>query len=172
MTIDVNTLKSYVRREPYNEKFLWQTIKEITALVIKRHFSSFGYRDDFFSVATLKALTLLKAPYAVANNNLINFLYTGIRNEIGNNLRGEKNRKAAEEGLAEEQAPNRSFELQGSLAMQDFIKQVNLISCNFRLCGIEIQSEVEDFLLTYDIDEKSPLCITAIKAAVYRVVCG
>jgi hypothetical protein len=91
VTIDVENLKKYLHEEPYDQPLLLSTLTDIAQLVIFRHFSSHVYRlDDLVSLGIEKAVVMLKRPDVKTGAKLVNFLYTGMRNTIGNDIKKEK----------------------------------------------------------------------------------
>jgi len=67
-------------------------IMKLAEIVVNKHFSGYSYdKEELRSVAILKGIELLKAgTYRSEKASLKNYLYTGMRNEVGNFLYRDK----------------------------------------------------------------------------------
>jgi hypothetical protein len=71
-----------------------EKLMNLAGIVFRKHFyASYGDKEDLISIGVLKALTLLDdGNFDTGRGTLINFLYTGMRNEMHNYLY-HKNKK-------------------------------------------------------------------------------
>lgn len=166
--IDTDNLKRFVRGEPYSPELVDETIRDITALVINRHFSKYVYlMDDMYGIAQEKAISLLRAPYIQLDRNLVNFLYTGIRNNIGHMV-------SAREKTTVMSADDLDLFAARQVGVSEDVREMmrleaSRITDRFRLLGRDIGSEFEGFFG----DGTLPAGIlgrTVLRAAIYRTV--
>lgn len=87
MAIDNQNLVNYVSKNKFDANILQSTIQDISLIVIKRYYQQCMFDDEILAIGRYKALLLLNSEYANGQKNLVNFLFTGIRNEIGNTIK-------------------------------------------------------------------------------------
>jgi hypothetical protein len=88
--IHTDALIAFAKNERYNQTLFMESLNDIIRLVVKRHFP-YGDEEEFYSVATLKCIALLRSEYVdLSPKRLVSFLYTGSRNEISNFVRSQK----------------------------------------------------------------------------------
>lgn len=172
MSIDNENLKDYANGGSYDPKLLEQTIQEVTLLVLKRHFQQCLFDEEIQSIGKFKAICLLNADHANSKENLVNFLYTGIRNEIGNTLKKEKRGT----GIVVEYDEALSYGVPGNCSGIEEMQVSNKINENLKV----IIENMEDLgfnlrireVNLYELEELelSELEVFAIRAAVARAL--
>lgn len=90
MSIDSENLKRFVDTGKCDQKLLFQTLNEIVLLVIIRFYSKYIDDSELFSIGISKATTLLMSKHVNSSKNIVSFVFSGVRNEIGNSLKKEK----------------------------------------------------------------------------------
>ena len=86
-----------------NEVELSNKLMDLAGIVFRKHYyASYGEKDDLISVGVLKALSLIKGGnFSENKGTLLNFLYTGMRNEMHNYLYHQKKKVKCEEMISE-----------------------------------------------------------------------
>lgn len=114
---------------PYN----LQALDNLVSVVVNKHFSLYNETEELRSIGMLKCIELLEGrefdpelyPHPSA---LKNFLYTGIRNEVGNYIYHNKNSK--KEVLVDESTQNYSESVEvyeiNPLFIKRYSKEYNL----------------------------------------------
>jgi hypothetical protein len=88
--ISHKVLSQYVRKEPYDKALLLETVHELVKVVLMRHFNQVQKDEDLQSIGTVKVFDLLGKDFIDPSKNLVNILYTNIRNVIGNYLKRDQ----------------------------------------------------------------------------------
>jgi len=167
--IDATNIAAFARGEEYDEQLLWDTSTEIIRLVISRHFSSYRYlHDDMFSVGYEKIISLLRSGHVDPSRNLVNFLYTGIRNSVGNWLKqNDRQRRAEEEAKEENDRLRASSDVGIATENPDFVREVQILAKRFEHYVLSVPIELDRFLREGEW-VRSPLAQLVIKVAAYR----
>lgn len=91
MTIHSEELRKYADGLPYDEKKLVSTIDDIYNVVVGRYYRDYDkypqYAEDLRNKSHMKVYDLLKQAHIKKGVNLVNTVFSGIRNEIGNFLK-------------------------------------------------------------------------------------
>lgn len=87
---------AYAAGKPHHGETLASCLQSIAEAVVSIHYSGYPGRKELISIGIEKALTLLKADFFDPRKNIRGFLYTSIRNEVGNYLRKEARSVAVE----------------------------------------------------------------------------
>lgn len=96
-------LKKFVRKEPYDEQKFQQAVKHLIDVVIRRHFNWYEDEQKLRSIAREEIIDILNNKLDPENDGYINYLYTGIRNRLSNELSSEKKTfSRTESGQAED----------------------------------------------------------------------
>lgn len=85
--LELLALIAFSQGRDYNAEVLTECLFSLSEAVVSIHYSGYWDREEMVSVGVEKALSLLKEPYFEPSKNIRGFLYTGIRNEVGNYLR-------------------------------------------------------------------------------------
>lgn len=86
--IDQEPLRSYLRGEMYDTALLESTIRDVIKVVYGRYYKGYPeLKEELANVGMEKAISLLHSEHADPTKNLVNFLFTGIRNEMSNFIR-------------------------------------------------------------------------------------
>lgn len=170
MAIDNENLVKYVKKEKYDPILLDQTITEVTLLVLKRHYSQCIYDDEMLAVGRFKAIMLLNSDYASTQKLLTSFIFSGIRNEVGNILK--KNKKGTRllqqygEAIICNCTTDHSY---SEYDENEILKQeVDKIVNNFKILGIDLTDNFERFFHAYDEKELKGYSEFVLRAAFGR----
>ena len=130
-----------------------EALENLVNVVVNKHFSHYNELEDLVSVGLLKCIELLEVnafdPVKYpAKSALKNFLYTGIRNEVGNYIYHNKNNKKE---VVTDIVPINAFDMMDrSLSINNlldkFIKKhnldVNTFTYYLKCVGLPIKSSV------------------------------
>lgn len=145
MSIDSDNLKRFVDTGKCNQKLLFQTLNEIVLLVVIRFYNNYLDDTEVFSLGITKATTLLMSKHVSSSKNLVSFVFSGVRNEIGNFLKKEKKFPSREislyDSLDSEETVN------GQLLAMDSIRQrVDEYESNLLNLGISIHLDFREII--------------------------
>lgn len=98
-----NSTPEALAERGYSPEGLADTIREITFVVINRYYKwNMANVEEMVSLAACKAISLLSSPHVESNKNLVNLLFTGIRNEIGNQIKKDMRAREHAKGVVKE----------------------------------------------------------------------
>jgi hypothetical protein len=142
VAIDNTNLKLFVDHKSYDDNLLLETLKEIVFLVINRHYNKYIEDTELMSLGLFKAVDLLKSDHVNTNCNIVSFVYSGVRNELGNYIKKENRfvkRSLSFSDIGEEETAvtGRFF------AIDSLQKRLSKFSSNFKKLGIPIDVNVQ-----------------------------
>lgn len=125
---------AFAKGESYHQEALADGLRSLSEAVVSIHYPTFPERTELVSIGIDRAISLLKAPFFDPRKNIRGFLYTGIRNEVGNHLRKEARSVAVPSSLMHlNPSP---FEAEDVLWEIEFEKRYDEIRDRFRACGV------------------------------------
>lgn len=144
MSIDSENLKKFVDTGQCNQKLLFQTLNEIVFLVIIRYYSKYVDDTEIKSIGISKAITLLMSKYVNTSMNIVSFIFSGVRNEIGNSLKKEKKFPSREISVYDSDPRDM---VQDSLCAMDSIeRRINRYESHFSELGISIHVDLNEII--------------------------
>lgn len=171
MAIDDCNLRNYVKGHKYDQKLLDQTITELVLLVLKRHYQQYLFDDELQSVGRTKAIFLLNSEHVNSREKLVNFLYTGIRNEIGNTIKREKRGTGLKFDYNDEIVFEDYTTCSGSedqMALSNIIEHMEPIVENLEDLGFNLEIEGLKKLYELKYEELPEFEAFVVKAAIAR----
>lgn len=145
MAISNEVLKKYVLGQPYDSKLLYATINEIVYLVIRRHYSKYENDTELVSLGFFKATKSLSASHVNPGSVLTSYVYTGVRNEIGNYLKREA--KFSKRELTQyDNCVNSQSVLGDYLAEDSLNSRLNVLYSNFKMLGFDFKINLKGLL--------------------------
>ena len=167
MVIDSENIRKYILHEPYDEHLLFSTLQDIARLVIHRHFSSHLYRfDDLESLGIEKAVVMLQRADTSVHKNLVNFLYTGMRNSIGNDIKRER-RYSSQDQVDPFFTMERAADIRMSDLRESMLFHLREIVSRMRALGFDPRSRIQSCL---EGSLRDPVVFEAVKVASFRAL--
>lgn len=83
----LEAMLGFAAGEPHCSATLAAAIRSLSEAVVRTYFAKFSDQEELISIGMAKSLELLRNPKFDPSLNPRSFLYTGIRNEVGNHLR-------------------------------------------------------------------------------------
>ena len=84
---------AFTMGKQYDSELFTKAVISLSEVVVSRHFAqSLVSREDLIAVGVEKAIRSLRASHFNPQSNIRGYLYTGIRNEVGNYLKREQRR--------------------------------------------------------------------------------
>lgn len=134
--LETKAMIAYSTGGTYDQEILAKCLTSLSEAVVSKHYGSYRGREDLVSSGVLKALCLLRAPFFDPKKNVRGFLYTGIRNEVGNLLRRDS-RTSPVAPRSDHFGSSRSQDDEVVLAAE-YERQCSKILGRFQACGVNI----------------------------------
>ncbi len=161
------TLRSMVLGRDFDENLLYDSLIEIFNKLINKHFKSVkSNRQDIEeceSRCICKAITLLRSSYIDPTvENLVPFIFTGMRNTISNHIR---KKKPIPLEIEDNLLPSHSSD-----SMTPVIDRVKKIFLRYQSVGIRIKQNIDDIPSVMAQFDSNPYVKAAVLASTFRTI--
>ena len=171
MSFDNGNILAYTQGKSFNSKHLQESLTGVARLVLRRHYGNHIHDEDLEALGVCKGLHLLKSSHVKKSGDLFNFLYAGMRNEIGNWLKREKRgseiRKSDPPYFRQHGA---SFNLKKHPAFANLREGTKEILDRLRALGLDLSRETDRFFNTLDHTTLGEYAHFAIRASAVRTL--
>lgn len=172
--IDMNQVIAFAENRKYDPRAFLETLDDIIRVVIRRHFP-YGDYEEFRSIGLERCIKLLRSDYVdLQSKSLLNFLYTGIRNEISNYIRSRQKRAWWEEEEIRTVPLTRETQLSATdpfyqnMCVETLWKNLDSLRKNLYNLGLSIDKECESFRENLDYEQGGRFFKTAVRVASWR----